>query len=230
MKYLSRIPSNKFVLITAMRGKYIVFNETYNCNIIRLQNHFNYVIFTAEKTLYANENIVCETIEFKDNIEVIRDIEMLFKTLDEEGKIPKGNSETWFHKLKRGPKCITISYPTKRSNNVFTVKHYAGDVDYNSFDCLEKNLETLSNDLMGAMSASTDPIIHRIFDLHPDGAGSADLPSDVRGSISIPSSSKGPKRRTSVTIMANKTICWKFQHQLITLMNMLKNTESHFIR
>jgi myosin heavy subunit len=196
--------------------------------IFRLQNHFNYVIFTAEKALYASENITCETIEFKDNIDVIRDIEMLFKTLDEEGKIPKGTSDTWFHKLKRGPKSITISYPTKRTNNVFTVKHYAGDVDYNAFNCLEKNIETLSNDLIGAMSASTDPIIHRIFELVNEA-----LPSDVRGSINIPSiSSKGnnPQRRASISIIQNKTICWKFQHQLITLMTMLRSTESHFIR
>jgi myosin-5 len=192
-----------------------------------LQNHFNYVIFTAEKALYSAENIICETIEFKDNIDVIRDIEMLFKTLDEEGKIPKGTSDTWFHKLKRGPKCITISYPTKRSNNVFTVKHYAGDVDYNSLNCLEKNVETLSNDLIGVMSASTDIVIHRIFGLNNDTT-----PADVRGSISIPSISKGgaPQRRASLSTITNKSICWKFQHQLVTLMTMLKTTESHFIR
>lgn len=44
------------------------------CNEM-LQNHFNYVIFTAEKNLYLQEGIVCETIEFKDNIDVIREIE-----------------------------------------------------------------------------------------------------------------------------------------------------------
>ena len=55
----------------------------------RLQHHFNYVIFTAEKALYAAENIVCESIEFKDNSDVIKDIETVFKSLDEEGRIPK---------------------------------------------------------------------------------------------------------------------------------------------
>lgn len=44
------------------------------CNEM-LQNHFNFVIFTAEKNLYLQEGIVCETIEFRDNIDVIREIE-----------------------------------------------------------------------------------------------------------------------------------------------------------
>ena len=32
---------------------------------------------------------MCESIEFKDNSEVIKDIESVFKSLDEEGRIPK---------------------------------------------------------------------------------------------------------------------------------------------
>jgi myosin heavy subunit len=45
------------------------------CNEM-LQNHFNFVIFTAEKELYAREGIVCDTIVFKDNLPIITDIEV----------------------------------------------------------------------------------------------------------------------------------------------------------
>lgn len=48
------------------------------CNEM-LQNHFNYVIFTAEKELYAMEGVHCDTIEFKDNLPVISEIQNLFK-------------------------------------------------------------------------------------------------------------------------------------------------------
>jgi myosin X len=51
------------------------------CNEM-LQNHFNFVIFTAEKALYVAEGIICDTIEFKDNIPIIHDIERLFKVPD----------------------------------------------------------------------------------------------------------------------------------------------------
>ena len=53
------------------------------CNEM-LQNHFNFVIFTAEKQLYAEENIFCDTIEFRDNQAVINDIQTAFVNLDEE--------------------------------------------------------------------------------------------------------------------------------------------------
>ena len=49
------------------------------CNEI-LQNYFNFVIFTSEKQLYAAEEVICETIEFKDNSAVIKEIETLFSS------------------------------------------------------------------------------------------------------------------------------------------------------
>lgn len=48
------------------------------CNEM-LQNHFNYVIFTAEKDMYIQEGVTCETIEFKDNQPVIQEIQNLFR-------------------------------------------------------------------------------------------------------------------------------------------------------
>jgi myosin heavy subunit len=132
------------------------------CNEM-LQNHFNFVIFTAEKNLYDEEGVICETIEFRDNIEVMREIELSFKALDEETRIPRGSSKTWFDKLKRGVKMNHILYPTRKTGDIFTVRHYAGNVDYNPIGFMEKNSETLNNDLMNAMSSSSDAIVHRIF-------------------------------------------------------------------
>jgi myosin heavy subunit len=54
-----------------------------------LQHHFNFVIFTAEKALYLQEGVSCDTIEFQNNCETIREIEGLFRSLDEEARIPK---------------------------------------------------------------------------------------------------------------------------------------------
>lgn len=82
------------------------------CNEM-LQNHFNFVIFTAEKQLYDTEGVTCETIEFRDNIDVIREVESAFKALDEEGRIPRGTSKTWFDKLKK-VKMANIVFPTRK--------------------------------------------------------------------------------------------------------------------
>eukprot|EP01034_Spumella_vulgaris_P030429 gene30429-37642_t len=70
---------------------------------------------TPTKNLYASEGIKCDTIEFKDNIDTIREIEMVFKSLDEEGRIPRGTSKTWFDKLKRGAKMPNITFPNRKT-------------------------------------------------------------------------------------------------------------------
>jgi len=56
------------------------------CNEI-LQGYFNHVIFEAEKQLYVMEGIHCNSINCKDNINIINDIQLLFKALDEEAKV-----------------------------------------------------------------------------------------------------------------------------------------------
>ncbi|RYH31297.1 hypothetical protein EON65_02935 [archaeon] len=156
------------------------------CNEM-LQNHFNFVIFTAEKNLYNQEGVTCETIEFRDNIEVIKEIEGAFKALDEESRIPKGNSKTWFDKLKRSSKMNHIGFPTRRQGDIFAVRHYAGNVDYISGGFLEKNIETLNNDLLGAMSSSSDTVVHRMFSsTYQHG----DAPPDRRPSTLAPASLK----------------------------------------
>ena len=60
-----------------------------------------------------------------------------------------------------------MTFPTKKHGDIFVIKHYAGDVDYNSVNFMEKNVETLSTDLVNAMAASTDPIVTRLFAVPP---------------------------------------------------------------
>ena len=208
------------------------------CNEM-LQNHFNFVVFTAEKNLYLDEGIVCETIEFRDNSEVIREIEGMFKSLDEEARIPKGSSKTWFDKLKRGAKLANVSFPNRRVGQVFVIKHYAGDVDYNPLGLLEKNTEALSNDLVGAMLSSTEPMIQAMFDPNPVApADAATVAGRRRLSLTNPGAeAESPKppapaggKKGGGSALSAKSISWNFTSQLTALMNMLKKTESHFIR
>lgn len=224
------------------------------CNEM-LQNHFNYVIFTAEKQLYEQEGVHCETIEFRDNSAVIHEVEASFKSLDEEGRIPRGTSKTWFDKLKR-VKSVHILFPTRKAGDIFSVKHYAGNVDYNAIGFLEKNVETLNNDLLGAMASSTDPLIQRVFistqqhgdaptsaldgkhtSLAPSTSGKEGAATSNNGnetgkesSAAAVSSSSASSSKRSSSALASKSLSWRFVNQLSALMAMLKKTKSHFIR
>lgn len=194
------------------------------CNEM-LQNHFNFVIFIAETNLYEEENIQCDTITFKPNDGVISKIEDAFKSLDEESRIPRGSSKTWFEKMRRGgqgtPKGdeVVMTFPVKHDN--FIVNHYAGPVTYLPENFMEKNTETLSNDLVGVMVGSSNRLISRLFS---DADGEEDS-----GGGSATTGAGGGRRKSSVRSQV-PSLSKNFQFQLACLMNMLRTTESHFVR
>jgi hypothetical protein len=227
------------------------------CNEM-LQYHFNFVIFTSEKNLYATEGIYCETIEFQDNTEVIREIEQIFKALDEEARIPKGTSKTWYDKLKRNFKVPCISFPTRRTGDIFVVKHYAGDVDYIPIEFMDKNIEVLNNDLFNAMASSKDNLVYRLFTRPPENmsgnnnnhnSGTSlarggrkrsegrismyDSVNEMAGDATKstgPAVPSGKPPTVPASTLTNKSISWRFINQLNSLTSMLRETQSHFIR
>jgi myosin heavy subunit len=199
------------------------------CNEM-LQNHFNYVVFIAEKNLYDSESIHCDQFEFRDNIQVIKDIESLFKALDEEGRIPNGTSKTWYDKLKRSSsKSAHIAFPPRRQGDVFAVKHYAGDVDYQAVGFLDKNVETMNNDVVATMSGSQNNLVVKLF---CDGSASAAVVEGSNATEGMSSSQRGSASAgtASTSSLNQKSLSWRFQQQLTSLMAMLKKTQSHFIR
>jgi myosin-5 len=204
------------------------------CNEM-LQNHFNLVIFINEKKIYAAENIVCDTIEFKDNALVISSVENCFKTLDEEAKIPKGSSKTWFDKMKRaavtgGPAVpgaaasVVISYPTSQKDS-FVITHYAGPVSYSPESFMEKNIDTLNSDILQLMGESTVADIRELF---RDKTAAAAPDDEAESVASRRTSNFGKSTAGSKPVV--RSISWNFQNQLSSLMRMLGATESHFIR
>lgn len=186
------------------------------CNEM-LQNHFNFVIFIAETKLYEEENIFCDTIQFKENSVIISGIEDCFRLLDEESKIPRGSSKTWFDKMKRAASGSTaqrcINYPATK--DAFVVTHYAGPVSYVPEGFMEKNTEVLSNDLVSVMCDSANLLVKKLF--MGDEASQASQTSKKQ---------PRPSNASNAVASVSKSFCG----QLTSLMNMLKLTESHFIR
>ncbi len=184
------------------------------CNEM-LQNHFNFVIFISETKLYEEENIYCDTIQFKENSGIISSIEECFRLLDEEGKIPRGSSKTWFDKMKRASSSSSSStksmtFPAHKDS--FVVIHYAGPVSYIPDAFMEKNTEVFSNDLLKVMSESDSKLVKKLFNADDSSQSGTMKPRQSSASAAVASVSKS------------------FCGQLTSLMTMLKSTESHFIR
>ena len=125
----------------------------------RLQQHFNSSTFKEETAVYKNEGIDYEEIVFIDNEDVIALVGHkggIFHQLDEEIKVPRGSSKGFYNKLVKnftgGTKQHVRLGPHHPGTSYFTVKHYAGDVKYDYHGFLEKNKDTLFNDLVELMS------------------------------------------------------------------------------
>lgn len=200
------------------------------CNEM-LQNHFTYVIFVSEIKMYEDENIICDSIEFKDNANIIQLIENSFKSLDEESRIPRGSSKTWYDKIKnshnsnsldkkkasttgQSESTIEILMKFPPGHDAFTISHYAGPVSYIPENFMEKNTEILSNDLVNAMLLSEINLVKEMFTPDPQP----------------PVTTASPGRRSSGGKAATSSLSKNFQTQLQSLMSMLGQTESHFVK
>ena len=105
----------------------------------KLQQHFNQYTFKLEEKLYQSEEVQYEHITFIDNQPVLDLIEKkqpqgLMLVLDEQISIPKSSDATFFIKANQthGGKKHANYEEVRTSRTDFIIKHYAGDVIYDS--------------------------------------------------------------------------------------------------
>lgn len=196
----------------------------------KLQFHFNEVIFHEEKMMYQDEGISLDEIAFEDNSECVNLIEGkpygLISLLEEECSLGNGTDLSYASKIEK------TFVATKSTSNKFFIKnkvkpecfsvvHFAGPVEYNVTNFLDKNRDTLNQTVKEAMILSKIPLIADLFtDKDADGAPLAPSGGPSRGG----SSSKNDKKQSKSTLGG------QFRNQLIGLITNLRLTEPHFIR
>jgi myosin I len=156
----------------------------------KLQQIFIELTLKAEQEEYRKEGIAWEDVDYFNNQQCVLLIEKkpigIFALLDEETLLGKGTDATFLRKMYqnlrsnrhleqpesrpggRGGKSLagaTPASPSSRQTNptCFVVKHYAGDVQYESEGFIEKNKDTLFRDLMLAMSHSKLEFVQNLF-------------------------------------------------------------------
>lgn len=147
----------------------------------QLQGYFNNHVFVAEQEEYKREGVDVSKIAFSDNQSTL-DLFLakkgsIFAILDEETRFPKASDATFTQKcaaaLKDHP---SKAFKPARSDRdlMFTVEHYAGPVTYATINFLEKNKDTLSNDIKEMLASASDPLMKIIYDPnHPANAAAA---------------------------------------------------------
>ncbi|KAL6628638.1 P-loop containing nucleoside triphosphate hydrolase protein [Neocallimastix sp. 'constans'] len=132
----------------------------------KLQQFFNHFIFKLEQQEYDKENIKWDKISFVDNqntLELIEGKLGVYSLLDDETRFPKGSDNGFLDKIndKLGKHESFFKPPKKR--DVFGIKHYAGEVVYNVKGFLDKNKDSVQDDIYELFSNSTNDFIKEIF-------------------------------------------------------------------
>merc|ERR1711874_498305 len=96
----------------------------------------------------------------------------LLAILEEETLFPKASDKTFEDKLKEnllGKSNVFLKKQpgSKDKNAHFAIAHYAGIVNYNLTNWLDKNKDPLNATVVGLMKKSTNALIVYLFREHP---------------------------------------------------------------
>ncbi|GMH25775.1 hypothetical protein Nepgr_027618 [Nepenthes gracilis] len=173
----------------------------------KLQQHFNHHVFKMEQEEYTKEEIDWSYIEFVDNQDVLDLIEKkpggIIALLDEACMFPKSTHETFSQKLYQTFNKHKRFTKPKLSRTDFTVVHYAGEVQYQSDQFLDKNKDYVVPEHQDLLSASKCSFVAGLFP-------------------------QIPEETTKSSKFSSIGSCFKLQLQ--QLKDTLNSTEPHYIR
>ena len=123
-------------------------------------------------------------------------------TFSQELVVPKGSDKGFLNKMHEHHARNRVYQKVMKNPKQFMVKHFAGPVHYDAEGFLEKNRDTLTDDLLEMLYSSNSWFLNALFD-----------------------------KNDSVSGMQKKSSLSKqFQQQLNSLMRTLNQTEPHYIR
>ncbi|KAE9048529.1 Myosin-8 [Phytophthora rubi] len=196
-----------------------------------LQQQFNQHVFVYEQEVYVEEGIDFSRLEFKDNGPCLDLIDKkplgILPLLDEQGMLGRrASDENFIQKLHQThlpkgkvPEGATIYYSKPRfATDEFVIHHYAGEVTYNVVGFLEKNDDSLHNDLISLMDSSKCEFLRKLYPLAPTDAAAGGA------------NPRKPIRKMGNKMTGTMTVGRKFRDQMANLMVELKATTPSFVR
>ncbi|GFQ06239.1 myosin-2 [Phtheirospermum japonicum] len=181
----------------------------------RLQQHFNRHLFKLQQEEYELDGIDWTKIDFEDNQDCLDLFEKkplgLISLLDEESHFPKATDLTFASKLKQhldANKCFK-----GERGGAFSIRHYAGEVLYDTRGFLEKNRDPLHSEIIQLLSSCT-------------GQLSQLFASMLKQSQKLSS----PLIKLGKPASQKQSVATNFKGQLFKLMQQLESTTPHFIR
>ena len=189
-----------------------------------LQQQFNRFVLKSEQAEYEYEGIQWSSITFTDNQEALDLIEArrdgIFSVLDEQCRLPKRTDSTFAASIYNTCESnnFFVASRMQQSTNMFSIKHYAGDVEYSVEFFLQKNKDELPKSAVELLSSSRVFVVAELANIL--GGGDASSPSQ-----------ESEKRSAAANRSSNRvTVSAQFTSQLQGLRSRIATTDPHYIR
>lgn len=120
-----------------------------------------------ERDEFKREGLEWIDIKYKDNQPVL-DL-FLDKTtgilayLDEACKLPTGNDFTFFESIEKNLSKNDLFHTSRKNKYCFSIKHYASSVEYLCLTWVEKNKDTIPNNIECLLCNSTKILVQEVF-------------------------------------------------------------------
>ncbi|KAJ3021208.1 UNVERIFIED_CONTAM: Myosin type-2 heavy chain 1, partial [Siphonaria sp. JEL0065] len=188
----------------------------------KLQQEFNAHVFRNEQQLYIHEGIQWTMIEFSDNQECIDLIEAKMGVLGllDEATHLGSVTDAQFVSNMNANLVKSQSYQTDRFGKGFTIRHYAVPVTYAASGFIDKNKDSMSEELQAVLMGTKDSFLYELFCPVVEDSS---LEETV---YSSPTKKLDGRRGTLKT----PTLGSMFKTSLQGLMATIRDTESHYIR
>ncbi|KAK3246389.1 hypothetical protein CYMTET_44072 [Cymbomonas tetramitiformis] len=193
----------------------------------KLHQQFIEYFFKLELGEYKEEGIDSKDITFKDNTECLELLEGKMGVLDllaEECRIAAGSDGNWLTKLAQGRgQHPNFNQGKFDRDAVFRIQHFAGEVPYAVRGFLEKNRDTLYQDLQLLLAMTKNNFLLDVL----KAGGRCDLePASPKAGKSTGRNSSGPGTGSGLSKMVGA----QFKQQMQTLMLKLSKMQRHYIR
>jgi myosin-5 len=183
-----------------------------------LQQQFNRFVFKLEQQEYIREGIRWDMIEFQDNQDTLDLIEKrnsgILTILDEQCRLGmRCNDKTFVSAVY--DKCMSGNTRfgadrKQKSQGKFTIRHYAGIVEYSTDGFMEKNKDEIPMEASELLSQSTCAFVR-----------------DIAGVISTKTNGSQKENKSSISRVS---VGKQFSGQLQKLRRRIDETHPHYVR
>ena len=170
----------------------------------RLQCLFNSQMIQAQQLEYQEEGLTWEPIAFSGNEICLTQLDKyLYPLLDEATSLVSSDDYAFVSRLKRRNTYSHITFPKQDPPPHFTVKHFAGNVEYKVGSFTQRNSDAVHPQLIELLISTNKPFIKKLVSYIP---------------------------KKVVSSLAFKSISYQFRNSLNRLIEELKGCELHYIR